>query len=112
VANILRRLLRRLAMRRKSMDSPHDLWLPSPAPWVFEKRVYGLAHCLLDRDGRVIGSHLALPNGPLMAEAPVMAELLRDFVAGGSVDTLKTQAAAILRRIDRGRLREPGEDDE
>ena len=49
---------------------------------VFEKHVYGLAHCLLDRDGRVIGSHVALPNGPLMAEVPVMAELLRDFVAG------------------------------
>jgi hypothetical protein len=74
--------------------------------------MYGIAHCLIDRDGRVIGSHLALPNGPLMAEAPSMEALLRDLVAGGSVEALKVQAAAILRRIDRGRPREPGEDDE
>ena len=94
------------------MDSPHDPSLPSPEPWVFAERIYGLAHCLIDRDGRVIGSHLALPNGPLMAEAPVMAELLRNLVAGNSVEALKVQAATILRRIDRGRSREPGEDDE
>ena len=47
-----------------------------------------------------------------MAEAPVMAELLRSLVAGESVDAIKVQAVAILRRIDRGRLREPGEDEE
>jgi hypothetical protein len=110
MANILRCVLRRLAMRRKSMDPSHEP--PSPAPWVFEKHVYGLAHCLLDRDGRVIGSHLALPNGPLMAEAPVMAELLRNLVAGESVAILRAQTAAILVRIDRARPREPGEDDE
>ena len=110
LANILRCVLRRLATHSKSMDQAHET--PSPAPWVFERHVYGLAHCLLDRDGRVIGSHLALPNGPLMAEAPVMAELLRELIAGGSIDALKVQAAAILRRIDRGRPRDPGEDDE
>ena len=86
-------------------------WSPSPAPWVFEERIYSVPHCLIDRDGRVIGSHLPLPNGPLMAEAPVMAALLRDLVAGGSVDTLRAQAAAILHRIDRSHHREPGEDD-
>jgi hypothetical protein len=94
------------------MDSPSQPWLPSPAPWTFAERIYGLAHCIIDRDGRVIGSHLALPNGPLMAEAPTMLALLRDFVAGGQVDALRGQAAAILRRIDRGHPREPGEDDE
>ena len=57
-------------------------------------------------------THLPLPNGPLMAEAPVMAELLRNLVAGESAETLKTQAAIILRRIDRGRPREPGEDNQ
>ena len=81
-------------MRCKSMDPPHEP--PSPAPWVFEKHVYGLAHCLLDRDGRVIGSHLRLPNGPLMAEAPVMAELLRNLLG---------QICAFWQR-------EPGADDE
>jgi hypothetical protein len=99
-------------MRCKSMDSPYDPWLSSPAPWVFAERIYGLAHCLIDRDGRVIGSHLSLHNGPLMAEAPVMEALLRDLVAGGPVEALQVQAASILRRIDRGRPREPGEDDE
>lgn len=94
------------------MDAPYETWLPSPAPWVFEQRTYGIPHCLIDRDGRVIGSHLPLPNGPLMAEAPVMAELLRDLLAGGPVESLREQAAAILRHIDRGRPREPGEDDE
>lgn len=93
------------------MDPPYDPSLPSPAPWVFEMRIYGLAHCLIDRDGRVIVSHLPLPNGPLMAEAPVMAELLRNLVAGGSAEELKSEALAILRRIDRGRPREAGEDD-
>jgi hypothetical protein len=94
------------------MDSPPPEWSPSPGPWAFEKHVCGLAHCLLDRDGGVIGSQLALPNGPLMAEAPVMAELLRNLVAGESADMLKVHAVAILRRIDRGRPREPGKDDE
>jgi hypothetical protein len=74
--------------------------------------MYGIAHCLVDRDGRVIGSHLPLANGPLMAEAPTMLALLRDFVAGEQVDALRRQAAAILCRIDRGHPREPGEDDE
>jgi hypothetical protein len=74
--------------------------------------MYGIAHCLIDRDGRVIGSHLALPNGPLMAEAPTMEALLRDLVAGGPTEPLQARAATILRRIDRGRPREPGEDDE
>jgi hypothetical protein len=96
----------------RRMDSPAPEWSPSPAPWVFEKQIYGLAHCLIDRDGRVIGSHLGLPNGPLMVEAPVMAELLREFVAGGPIETIRAQARAILHRIDRGHRREPGEDDE
>jgi hypothetical protein len=94
------------------MDSSPPEWLPSPGPWAFEKQIYGLAHCLIDRDGRVIGSHLGLPNGPLMAEAPAMAALLRELVAGGQLDDLRTQAAAILHRIDRGRPRDAGEDDE
>ena len=31
--------------------------------------IYGVPHCLIDRDGRVIDSHLPLPSGPVMAEA-------------------------------------------
>jgi hypothetical protein len=82
-----------------------DPFLPSSAPWVFEKRIYGIPHCLIHRDGRVIGSHLGLPNGPIMAEAPAMAALLRDLVAGGQFDALRAKAPAILGRIDRGRVR-------
>jgi hypothetical protein len=99
-------------MRSESTDSPSPPWLPSPATWVFEQRIYGIPHCVIDRDGRVIGSHLPLPNGPMMAEAPAMAALLRNFVAGDSIETLRTEAAAILRRIDRCRPREASEDDE
>jgi hypothetical protein len=40
---------------------------------------YGLANVLLDRDGRVVGTHLRYGNGPLMAEAPAMADLLCDL---------------------------------
>ncbi len=34
----------------------------SPAPWTFADRIYGLTHCLIDRDGRVIGVNLPLAN--------------------------------------------------
>ena len=46
------------------------------------------------------------------AECRDASAVLRELVAGGSVPTLRTQAAAILRRIDSGRPRAPGEDDE
>ena len=85
---------------------------PSPAPWTFADRIYGLAHCLIDRDGRVIGVNLPFGNGPLIAQAPAMAALLRELVAGASSDDLRERAARILGRIDQLRAREPGEDDE
>ena len=85
---------------------------PSPAPWMFADRMYGLGNCLIDRDGRVIGVNLPVGNGPLIAQAPAMAALLRELVAGASSDDLRERAARILRRIDQPRPREPGEDDE
>lgn len=54
---------------------------PSPAPWTFADRLYGIAHCPVDRDGRVIGCNLRTSDGPLIAEAPAMAAILRDLVA-------------------------------
>jgi hypothetical protein len=30
---------------------------PSPDPWTFSEHIYGLQHCLVDRDGRVIADH-------------------------------------------------------
>ena len=41
LANILRCVLRRLAMHCKSMDPPYEPELPSPAPWVFESTSTG-----------------------------------------------------------------------
>jgi hypothetical protein len=69
-------------------------------------------HCLIDRDGRVIGCHLPIGNGPTLAEAPAMAQILREFVAGVPAEQLRTRAAQVLDRIDAGRDRERGEDDE
>ena len=85
---------------------------PSPAPWVFAEHMYGIAHCLIDRDGRVIGCNLPIGKGPLLERALAMAQILRELVAGVPVEQLRTRAAQVLDRIDTGRDREPGEDDE
>ena len=74
--------------------------------------MYGLGNCLIDRDGRVIGANLPAGNGPLIAQAPAMAVLLRELVAGVPSNDLRERAARILGRIDQPRAREPGEDDE
>ena len=85
---------------------------PSPGPWTFSEHMYGIAHCLIDRDGRVIGCNLPIGNGPLLEQAPAMAQLLRELVAGGTSEHLRSRAARLLERIDTERSREPGEDDE
>ena len=82
---------------------------PSPGPWTFSEHMYGIAHCLIDRDGRVIGCNLPIGNGPpsrrwrwrrsSASSLPVPAEQLRG------------RAAQVLERIDAPE-REPGEDDE
>jgi hypothetical protein len=74
--------------------------------------MYGIAHCLIDRDGRVIGCNLPISNGPLLEQAPAMADLLRELVAGIPPEQLRKRAALILRQVDRRAPREPGEDDE
>lgn len=84
----------------------------SPAPWVFAEHIYGLPHCLVDRDGRVIGSHFPVANGPLLEQAPAMAALLRELVAGVPAARLRARAVQVLDRIGADRGREPGEDDE
>jgi hypothetical protein len=85
---------------------------PSPAPWHYAEHIYGLPHCMLDRDGRVIGSHVPVGNGSMMAAAPAMVSLLRHLAAGAPPDALRKRAEHILREIDRSAPREPGEDDE
>ena len=85
---------------------------PSPAPWTFAERVYGLAHRLLARDGRVIACNRPIGNGPLLEQAPAMAALLRELVTAANVEDLRQRAARILDRIEQHRMREPSEDDE
>ena len=72
--------------------------------------MYGIAHCLIDRDGRVIGCNLPIGNGPLLEQAPAMAQILRELAAGVPAEQLRERAAQVLERIDAGRDREPGED--
>ena len=97
---------------------PENQWVlpptpnPSPAPWSFAERLYGISHCLVDRDGRVIGTHLPIGNGPLIEQAPAMADLLRELVTGVPPEQLRERAAHVLQRIDAWRSREPGDDDE
>jgi len=85
---------------------------PSPGPWTFSEHRYGIAHCLIDRDGRVIGCNLPIGNGPLLEQAPAMAQILRELVAGIPVEQLRTRAAQVFDRIDTGQERQPGEDDD
>ena len=63
----------------------------SPAPWTLADSMYGIGNCLIDRDGRVIGAHLPIGNGPLIAQAPAMAELLRELVAGEQPEKLRAR---------------------
>jgi hypothetical protein len=74
--------------------------------------MYGIAHCLIDRDGRVIGCNLPIGNGRLLEQAPAMTQILRELVAGVSASHLHDRAAQVLDRIDTGRAREPRDDDE
>jgi hypothetical protein len=85
---------------------------PSPGPWTFSEHMYGIAHCLIDRDGRRIGCNLPIGNGPLLEQAPAMAQILRELVAGVPSEQLRARESTVLREIERRGPREPGEDDE
>ena len=56
--------------------------------------MYGISHGLIDRDGRVLGCNLPIGNGPLLEQAPAMAQILRELVAGVPVE----QGASAPRR--------------
>lgn len=91
----------------------HLPWLSSDGAALVLRRVYPrTATLLLDRDGPVIASHFPMGNGPLVAEAPAMAAMLRDLVSGIPGEELRARAELILRKIDRCAPREPGQDDE
>jgi hypothetical protein len=101
-----------LARATRTLDNRRMPAPSSPAPWTFAEHMYGIAHCLIDRDGRMIGCNLPIGNGPLLDQAPAMAAVLRDLVAGESIEILRQRADVILSRVDGRRQREPGEDDE
>ena len=48
----------------------------------------------------------------MLEQAPAMAQILREIVAGVPAEQLRGRAAQVLQRIDTGWLREPGEDDQ
>jgi hypothetical protein len=48
----------------------------------------------------------------LLEQAPAMAQILRELVAGVPAEQLRSRAAQVLERIDAGRECEAGEDDE
>jgi hypothetical protein len=61
-----------------------------------------------------VWAELSVPigNGPLLEQAPAMAQILRELVAGVPAEQLRGRAAQVIERIDTGRDREPGENDE
>jgi hypothetical protein len=63
------------------------LYEPSPGPWTFSEHMHGIAHCLIDRDGRVIGCNLPISNWPLLEQAPAMADLLRAATQASCANT-------------------------
>jgi hypothetical protein len=50
---------------------------------------------------RVIGTNFPIGNGSLIKQAPAMAALLRELVAGVPVEQLRARATVILRQVDR-----------
>jgi hypothetical protein len=76
-----------------------DYCEPSPGPWAFETHRYGMSNVLLNRDWRALGTHLRLGNGYSMAEAPTMADVLCDLLAGIPAEQLRPRAEFIMRQF-------------
>ena len=57
-------------------------------------------------------SNLVQPRERPIGQAPAVVQILRELVAGATSEHLRRRTARILERIDSGRSREPGEDDE
>ena len=94
-----------------SADLPDGYYDPSPGPWEFHTFRNGLNNVLFDRLGHHLCSHLRYGDGPLMASAPAMVDLLNDILDGADLDHVRLRAAYILREIASHRPREPGDDD-
>jgi hypothetical protein len=95
-----------------TMSLPDNFYEPSPGPWAFHANVYGVAHTLIDRDGRVLTTNVRSGDGALMAAAPAVVDILSDLLAGVAADDLHVRAEAIMRELARHRPRELRDDDE
>jgi hypothetical protein len=66
----------------------------------------------IDRLGHHLCSHIKYGDGPVMAAAPAMVDLLTDILDRADVDYVRFRAARILREIESQRPGQMGEDDE
>jgi len=78
---------------------PADYFTSSPGPWEFHTFRNGLNNVVFDRFGHHLCSHIRHGDGPLMAAAPAMRDLLVDLLAGADVDHLSTRSSPSAGRV-------------
>ncbi len=50
--------------------------MPSPAPWRFQRTIFGVANAIVDAEKRILVVNVPASDGPLMAAAPTMRAVL------------------------------------
>ena len=55
--------------------------MPSPAPWRFQRTIFGVANAIVDADKRILVANVPASDGPLMAAAPTMRAVLERIAA-------------------------------
>lgn len=55
--------------------------MPSPAPWRFQRTIFGVANAIVDADKRILVAHVPIEDGSLMAATPTMFAVLRRVVS-------------------------------
>jgi hypothetical protein len=76
---------------------PADNYDPTPGPWEFHAFRNGLNNVVFDRLGHHLCSYLRHGDGPLMAAAPAMRDILVDLLTGAEVDSLGARVANLGR---------------
>ena len=56
-------------------------YMPSPAPWRFQRTIFGVANAIVDADKRILVANVPASDGPLMAAAPTMRAVLERIAA-------------------------------
>jgi hypothetical protein len=80
----------------RGMELAAHFYDPSPGPWEFHEHRHGLSNVLLDHLGHHLCSHVRYGDGPVMAVAPAMVDLLNDILEGADFDHVRCRAASIL----------------